>query len=723
MPIIPRLQNPGPLANAPAPVLDRNQRPTLDTSGAQRALLQFHESNKAPLMDPQALSAPYEALEGVGRAIAQAGDVVKAAAMKERDSIMIRQQSEARVATAQALGDLEQRMSGEAAMTPEAWNGMAQETFKGLREKLAADKNLLPQARERIMMSLDMESAEYMRGLGARSQKANHGLARDAIDVELDLAIKNQNEEKFRGTLGSAAFRERFFPHEVRIFEERYRARGIEKGNEAAENQFKTAVMMADEKVLDAAMKTGKERGGWDEDYIKVKRLAGMEGIERTKAVVQSRSEAEFLGEVFMRKARGEVIVPNQIENWVNENKIDKDSGARLLVAVKSEQGAMQGEFYDFLNSAVDQYDPKTDPDGVKSYELQKQAAMLGLNGPQMSLFEARLQRAAKMNGPQRAQQVVLSAGKKFIGDMLKDVGVTRAWDSDAEALFKDPAKLEAFGVPKDAAKEIEKLTKGEFSWGGDPTGKGVDKAKALELFKRHAETRSASRPAGLTDAEWQKMLTLSTAEPSASRDAAISAEFDRAILEEGLESWYNHELNKRGTPPDGTEVKKWVGDKTRAVLQGVGAANLFKLPQTSAVMGGGESQRYTKLADGTYEGTASSYGYAGDADNGFNSLGMMRGEQPWYGSLPTVALAPAMAEELGVELPRKKKDGTWDWSKSVVEIEAGGKMTKAIFDETGMYLVEASKDKLIDLTPEASEALGLPIKTNAKVKVRKPQS
>ena len=71
------------------------------------------------------------------------------------------------------------------------------------------------------------------------------------------------------------------------------------------------------------AAKTGKERGGWDEDYIKVKRLAGMEGIERTKAVVQSRSEAEFLGEVFMRKARGEVIVPNQIENWVNENKID----------------------------------------------------------------------------------------------------------------------------------------------------------------------------------------------------------------------------------------------------------------------------------------------------------------------------------------------------------------------------------------------------------------
>ena len=165
------------------------------------------------------------------------------------------------------------------------------------------------------------------------------------------------------------------------------------------------------------------------------------------------------------------------------------------------------------------------------------------------------------------------------------------------------------------------------------------------------------------------------------------------------------------------------MGDKTRAVLQGVGAANLFKTPETSAVNTGMESQRYTKLADGSYEGVASSYGYAGDADNGYNSLGMLRGEQPWYGELPTVALAPRMAEELGVQLPRKNKDGTWDWSKSIVEVEAGGKKTNAIFDETGMYLVEASKNKLIDLTPEASDILGLPQKSNAKVIVRKPTS
>lgn len=148
-----------------------------------------------------------------------------------------------------------------------------------------------------------------------------------------------------------------------------------------------------------------------------------------------------------------------------------------------------------------------------------------------------------------------------------------------------------------------------------------------------------------------------------------------------------------------------------------------FERPPTSAMTTetGAESQRYTKFSDGSYQGIASSYGYPGDKDNGKNSLGMRRGEQPWYGELPTVALAPRMAEELGVQLPTKKKDGTWDYSKSIVEVEADGRKTNAIFDETGMYMVDASKNKLIDLTPEASDALGLPQRSNAKVTVRKP--
>jgi hypothetical protein len=215
----------------------------------------------------------------------------------------------------------------------------------------------------------------------------------------------------------------------------------------------------------------------------------------------------------------------------------------------------------------------------------------------------------------------------------------------------------------------------------------------------------------------------LAESDTSTDPNAAMSAEFDRAVLVEQLNSWYEAKRIKDGTPPNETEVKTWVGNNTRALMQGTTAANFFqpKKPTAMPAMPGAKSRRYTQLSDGSYEGIASSYGYPGDQDNGENSIGMRRGEQPWYGELPTIALAPEMEKKLGLQLPSKKKDGTWDYSNSIVEVEADGRKIKAIFDERGMYKEETSMDKLIDLTPEASDALGLKQRDNAKVIVRKP--
>ena len=344
------------------------------------------------------------------------------------------------------------------------------------------------------------------------------------------------------------------------------------------ESAYKASVMGMDEQKLNETLKFGKESLGLSDDDIAYRKAFALDNIKRNREVDKNRLESEFLGEVVYRKAQGEVITPLQIEGWVKENKIDKETGARLLITTKSEQGAIQSEFYDFLNDEVDQYDPDKDPNGVKSYEIKKKADLLGLNGSQMQFFQARLERASKLNGPQRAQQAVLSTGKKVIGDMLKDVGTTRVWDSDAQTLFKDQAKLEAFGIPPEKAAEIAKLTTGGTAFfSGKPTGKGIDQAKALQIFKQQSSTRVAAKPAGLTDAEWGKMTKLSEADTSTDPNASMSSEFDRAILEEGLESWYEYERNKRGTPPTEKEVKEWVGDKTRAVLQGTSAANLFQ--------------------------------------------------------------------------------------------------------------------------------------------------
>lgn len=112
--------------------------------------------------------------------------------------------------------------------------------------------------------------------------------------------------------------------------------------------------------------------------------------------------------------------------------------------------------------------------------------------------------------------------------------------------------------------------------------------------------------------------------------------------------------------------------------------------------------------------GVASSYGYRGDADNGLNSLGMYRGSQPWFGKYPTVALNPSYAKTLGVTLPKKNADGTYDLSNSFVTLKYGDKTVTAVYDENGMYINPNSQNKVVDLTPEASAALGTNQKSNA---------
>jgi GH24 family phage-related lysozyme (muramidase) len=303
-----------------------------------------------------------------------------------------------------------------------------------------------------------------------------------------------------------------------------------------------------------------------------------MEGIEQTRRVNAAQEESDFLGEVMMKKAQGEVFVPEQVDSWVSEGRIDKQTGARLRVALKSEVGAMTGEFMDFLNKEVDVYDPDSDPDGLKTYELQKKSDLLGLNQRQRELYSARLERAAKVNADPKLKplEAVRRAAKGQIGEMFKEVGKSRVWDDDLEGALRDPAKLEAWGIAKGQAAKIKTLVEG-----GTVDGKEIipDKAAALRLFRDQSLSRKERGESGLT--AWEYDLYQKAADASGDMVAdpmqQQGAEFNRAILEEGFDNWYDSETAKRGAPPSDVEARQWVGDKSRAVIQGVGAANLFK--------------------------------------------------------------------------------------------------------------------------------------------------
>jgi GH24 family phage-related lysozyme (muramidase) len=418
----------------------------------------------------------------------------------------------------------------------------------------------------------------FVGGVEASSTKAIFGLAAKSYE---DRARRSYANGDIEG--GNASVNE---GHKLGYFHDVVRDGLIYEGQQVQKAKttegigarYDIAIQNADEELLNKTINEGKTALGWDKDYAEAKRLKGIEGIEQTRRVNAARNESEFLGEVMMRKAQGEVFVPEQVDSWVAEKKIDAQTGARLRVALQSEVGAMTGEFMDFLNKEVDVYDPDSDPDGLKTYELQKKSDLLGLNQRQRELYSARLERAAKVNADPKLKplEAVRRAAKSQIGEMFKEVGKSRVWDDDLEGALRDPAKLEAWGIAKGQAAKIKTLVEG-----GTVDGKEIipDKAAALRLFRDQSLSRKERGESGLTAWEYDLYQKAADASGDMVTDPMQQqgAEFNRAILEEGFDNWYDGETAKRGAPPSDVEARQWVGDKSRAVIQGVGAANLFK--------------------------------------------------------------------------------------------------------------------------------------------------
>jgi len=190
---------------------------------------------------------------------------------------------------------------------------------------------------------------------------------------------------------------------------------------------------------------------------------------------------------------------------------------------------------------------------------------------------------------------------------MFKDVGKTNVWADNLSGALQDKAKLEAWGLDSDAQKSIIETLQ-------DQNRKPEDRNQAaLRIFKEASKAREDKSAKGLTEWEFNLFNRAEKDDETTQFDDKFEAEFNRAILEEGFDNWYDSETAKRGAPPSDVEARQWVGDKTRAVIQGAGAANLFKtsglVPPASSVPAGTLSirgfQEVPTLAEKLPEGLA----------------------------------------------------------------------------------------------------------------------
>lgn len=179
MPIIPIIRQSTPTGNAAAPVLDRERRPTLDTSEVQRGFSRLNEAGKMPLQDPNAMAAPYEALGSVGRAISQAGSVIGALAIKRQD------------ATDRRLINTAQGAMDEASLEFKAWqaaNPNAPESWS-IEAKRRADETVKPflemkelsgSAKSDLKLMADSWQKRFTIGVETDATKQTFGLTKES---------------------------------------------------------------------------------------------------------------------------------------------------------------------------------------------------------------------------------------------------------------------------------------------------------------------------------------------------------------------------------------------------------------------------------------------------------------------------------------------------------------------------------------------------------------
>lgn len=194
MPIIPLLKS-APLAPLPAPVLDRERRPTVDNSPLIRAVGQLAEASRRPELPAEQLAAPYEALGSVGRAVAQTGSILGAVAIKRREAETI-------VQIGNAENTITARMARfhhwrEEHRDPKEWMPRLEQEIEELKQTFAQDKTLTPQAREQVEMSVARWSTNARANIQGEADKTLFGEARDTYLAGIMRATASGNRPEY----------------------------------------------------------------------------------------------------------------------------------------------------------------------------------------------------------------------------------------------------------------------------------------------------------------------------------------------------------------------------------------------------------------------------------------------------------------------------------------------------------------------------------------------
>jgi hypothetical protein len=383
MPIIKLLPKPGPLPNAPAAVLDNAKRPTVDRRAEQQALGNLGQSFEQKPLDAGALTQDTKALGAVGHAIAQAGDVMGAVAMKLRQAQTDKQVMDGEL-TARDMLAAHDRFMDENQMHPEEWGGNLDKTTVAMKDALDANKKLHPEARRQLELKLSSYSANARIATGKAATKQTFNLTKSAYEAKSITMDSERNYEGGLANMEEAHKKGYVYDHELAAYKSRQKdmQRQDERQDEADKHrqdaQRYTAasnlvVAQTRHKGKDAALKDIDEQPSFDDlsptDKQQLRRVADSVGRDMEANTIDQISRGIADGTLNSQqsidalltnhaspavRAAAKEMINNLHRDQMREDKAG-ESGIKNSVA---------------LHELIQEYDPKQDKDRKKYFEI-----------------------------------------------------------------------------------------------------------------------------------------------------------------------------------------------------------------------------------------------------------------------------------------------------------------------------------------------------------------
>ncbi len=413
MPIIPLLKKTGPIANAPAAVLDTQRRPNVDNRSVQQAVGELANSSKVKDVRASDFTGPTEALGAVGEAISKAGNVLGALAIKQREA-------ETDIQVEQADQTMRDAFSEHAAWRtetpdPTQWEDNLNQALAKGRKAVESNEKLHPEARRLIALRMDrfegdsrteLRMARAMRTFKQADSVYEAGIQRKVLVKDYDGA------HDLSVTAEKKGYR---YPHQTAALETDI-AKSKERDAMEAAKEEREALRMNKYTAIDADPHTA--------DLSDVPDPILKDQLEGHRREVISRRRTDMANQVADGIAGGAINTEADIKALASPDFTDADQKkwkdvlkANSNEAEKEKMRANGESNAALLDADIRAWDPEQDKDGSQRRQFIQRRLMLPV-GYREDIRDL-MERKRKQAEPD-PDHIIKDQGEQQIADLLR---------------------------------------------------------------------------------------------------------------------------------------------------------------------------------------------------------------------------------------------------------------------------------------------------------------